>query len=276
MGKGKTVRTKAGPKARMLGINMDITERKAADIQAAQHREQLRHLTRVAVLGELSGALAHELNQPLTAILSNAQAAQQLLREGSMDVGEVLDILKDIEHDDMRAAEVIKRLRAMLKNGEIRREPVHLNEIVQDVLEFLHSKLLTENVAVATHIHEDTPHVRGDRVQLQQVLLNLVMNACEAMTATPRSGRRLSIYSACDTAGMLRISVADCGVGIKQGEFEALFEPFFTTKDQGLGLGLSISRSLITAHGGRLWGERNGEGGATFHFSLPVHHHAAG
>ena len=276
MAKGHTVAAEAGQSARMLGINMDITQRKAAEIEAEEHRQQLSHLTRVAMLGELSGALAHEINQPLTAILSNTQTAQRLLRQPGADVGGIVEILEDIQHDTTRASDVIKRLRVLLRKGEIELQPLFLNDIVQEVLDFAHADLVKRDIAVATYLGQGMPEVLGDRVQLQQVVLNLVINACEAMSAIATSARRLRIDTTTDTTGMLRISVADCGVGIAQGQLEKVFEPFFTTKDQGLGLGLSISRSIITAHGGRLWGECNGEGGATFHFSLPVHHDVAG
>jgi two-component system, LuxR family, sensor kinase FixL len=268
MAKGKTISAEAGQSARMLGINMDITERKAAEIEAEEHRRQLSHLTRVAMLGELSGALAHEINQPLTAILSNTQTAQRLLRRPSADVADMVEILADIEHDTRRASDVIKRLRVLLRKGEIQLQPLFLNDIVQEVLDFAHADLVTRNVAVDTYLEQGMPEVLGDRVQLQQVVLNLVMNACEAMSGTPALARRLRVYTAPDTNGMLRVSIGDCGVGIAQGQLEKVFEPFFTTKDHGLGLGLSISRSLITAHGGRLWAESNSQGGATFHFSL--------
>jgi len=247
---------------------MDITERKAAEIVAEEHRQQLSHLTRVAMLGELSGALAHEINQPLTAILSNTQTAQRLLRQPGADVGDIVEILEDIQHDTTRASDVMKRMRVLLRKGEIQLQPLFLNDIVQEVLDFAHADLVKRDIAVATYLGQGMPEVLGDRVQLQQVVLNLVINACEAMSAIATSARRLRIDTTTDTTGMLRISVADCGVGIAQGQLEKVFEPFFTTKDHGLGLGLSISRSLIKAHGGRLWAASNSEGGATFHFSL--------
>jgi PAS domain S-box-containing protein len=268
MAKGHTLSAEAGQSPRMLGINIDITERKAAEIATEEHRQQLSHLTRVAMLGELSGALAHEINQPLTAILSNTQTAQRLLRQPRADVADIVEILDDIQHDTRRASDVIMRLRVLLRKGEIQLQPLSLNNIVQEVLDFARADLVTRNVAVDTYLEPGMPEVLGDRVQLQQVVLNLVMNACEAMNGTPASARRLRVYTAPDTSGMLRISVADCGVGMAQGQLEKVFEPFFTTKDHGLGLGLSISRSLITAHGGRLWAESNSQGGATFHFSL--------
>ena len=199
-----------------------------------------------------------------------------MLRQSGADVGDLVEILEDIQYDTTRASDVIKRLRVLLRKGEIELQPLFLNDIVQEVLDFAHADLVKRDIAVATYLGQGMPEVLGDRVQLQQVVLNLVINACEAMSAIATSARRLRIDTTTDTTGMLRISVADCGVGIAQGQLEKVFEPFFTTKDQGLGLGLSISRSIITAHGGRLWGERNGEGGATFHFSLPVHHHTVG
>ena len=247
----------------------DITEQRQAEREAREQREQLAHLTRVGLLGGLSGALAHELNQPLTAILSNAQAGQRLLQRAPVDTEDLREIFEDIEQSDKHAGEVIKRLRALLKKGEAQRQPVDLNDVVREVLELTRADLVACNVEVTTRMQEDLPHVLGDRVQLQQVLLNLVVNACDAMGAIAVARRRLTISSGIDDLGMVRLSTADCGTGIAGTDLERLFEPFFTTKEQGLGLGLSISRSVVAAHGGRLWAEANAEGGTTFHMSLP-------
>jgi nitrogen-specific signal transduction histidine kinase len=248
----------------------DITGRKQAELAARLHQQELAHLTRVAMLGELSGALAHELNQPLTAILSNAQAGQRLLAREPVDLAEVRDILHDIAEDDRRAGEVIKRLRAMLKKDEVKSLPLDLNELVEEVIDFSHSDLITRNVALTVELAPALPPVLGDRVQLQQVLLNLVLNACEAMKAKPTWERRLTMATAPDADDGVRVSVVDRGTGIPADELERVFEPFFTTKEHGLGLGLSICRSIVAAHGGRLWAGNNENGGATFHLTLPL------
>jgi PAS domain S-box-containing protein len=248
----------------------DVTEQRQAEREAAEQREQLAHLTRVAMLGGLSGALAHELNQPLTAILSNAQAGQRLLKKTPVDLQDLHEIFEDIEHADKRAGEVIRRLRALLKKGDAQRQPVDFSNLVHEVLELTHANLVAYNVEVITRLKEDLPRVLGDRVQLQQVLLNLIVNACDAMRSTAVARRRLTVVGAVDEVGRVRISVADCGSGLDGTDLERLFEPFVTTKEHGLGVGLSISRAVVTAHGGRLWAETNGEGGATFHVSLPV------
>ena len=282
---------------RMRGVSLDITRRKTAEIEAAQHRAELAHLTRVTTLSELSGSLAHELNQPLAIILSNAQAAQRLLAQSPPDVAEVNDILADIVGEDRRAGEVIQRLRALLKRGETASLPVALNEVVADVLRLIQGDLITRGVAVTHSLAEGLPEVKGDRVQLQQVLLNLILNAADAMVANAPRTRRLHI-STVRHGNCVRVSVRDEGSGLST-DAEKVFQPFFTTKPQGLGLGLSICRAIINAHGGRLWPEANafspapsstplspnqlGEGGrfgggsrpnstgrgTTFHFELP-------
>ena len=255
-----------------IAIIRDITAQRAAEREAEDQRQQLVHLTRVAVLGELSGALAHELNQPLTAILSNAQAAQRMLKHTDVDMEQIRDILEDIVHEDKRAGEVIKRLRALLKRGEAQMQSLDLNDVVQDVLELTHADLVNRNISVATELAAHAGHVRGDRVQLEQVMLNLVLNACEAMNANPPADRRLLIRTCIGSNHTLELCVSDRGPGVAPEIVEHLFEPFFTTKEQGLGLGLSISRSIIAVHGGQIRVQNNAEGGASFSFALPLQH----
>ncbi len=245
-------------------------QRLRAEQETRTQRQELAHLTRVAMLGELSGTLAHELNQPLTAILSNAQAGQRLLAREPADLEEIRNILRDIVDDDRRAGEVIQRLRAMLKKGEAKTAPLDLNELARKTLGLAHGDLVTRNVAAAFELSPELPPVYGDSVQIQQVLLNLIINACEAMSANPASERRLVVVSAPAGEDGVRLSVVDHGTGIPPGGLEKVFEPFFTTKEQGLGLGLPICRSLVEAHGGRLWASNNDGGGATFHLTLPL------
>jgi signal transduction histidine kinase len=254
---------------RMRGVSIDITERKAAELEAAQHRAELAHFTRVTTLSELSGSLAHELNQPLAIILSNAQAAQRLLAQSPPDLAEVRDILADIIGEDRRAGEVIHRLRALLKRGETVSLPVSPNQIIEDVLYLAHGDLIARGVVVVRGLAEDLPEVRGDRVQLQQVLLNLILNGADAMAANAPGTRRLHLGSVRCDDGAVRISVRDEGSGLP-ADAEKVFQPFFTTKPQGLGMGLAICRAIINAHGGRLWAETHPER-AVFYFDLPEH-----
>ena len=246
----------------------DITDRKRVELEAEQQRQLLTHLTRVATLGELSGALAHELSQPLTSILANAQAAQRFLSHDPVDLGEVRDILKDIEDDDRRAGAVIHRWRTLLRKGETQFQDLDVNEVTNEVLRLAHNELIGHNVTVTTHVTPDLPAVRGDRVGLQQVLLNLIVNACDAMKLNDPARRHLTVITAPDENGAVQVSLADRGGGISADRMERVFEPFFTTKGHGLGLGLAICRSIVGAHGGRLWVANNADGGATFCFTL--------
>jgi PAS domain S-box-containing protein len=259
-----------GGEACIITIVRDITERRRAEREAEEQRQQLTHLSRVAMLGELSGALAHELNQPLTAILSNAQAAQHLLASERIDPGELREILRDIADEDRRAGAVIGRLRALFKKGETHFQPLDVNELVNDVLHLASGDLASRSIESVMHLTTELPPVRGDRIQLQQVLLNLVMNACEAMDASGSGERTLIIRTGRAEDGSVLVSVSDSGPGVPADRVDRLFEPFFTTKQKGLGLGLSISRSIVSAHGARLWAENNPDHGATFHLALPA------
>jgi PAS domain S-box-containing protein len=251
-------------------IGRDTTDLRRAELEAQEKGKEVARLTRVAILGELSGALAHELNQPLTAILSNAQAAERLLARNPADLDEIRAILRDIVSDDKRAGDVVNRLRALMKRGEANLQPLNLNELTAGVLKLTHSELIERNIALTTRLTPDLPDIRGDRVQLQQVLLNLIMNACEAMFPNNGAERVLEIGTEPDGPGNLRIVVADRGPGIPAGLIDGIFEPFITTKAQGLGLGLSICRSIVAAHGGKMWATNNPECGASFYISLPV------
>jgi PAS domain S-box-containing protein len=264
------IRNAEGAVVEFQGIGRDITDLKVADKEVEQRRKEVTHLTRVAILGELSGALAHELNQPLTAILSNAQAAQRLLARTPSDLAMVGEILDDIVTDDQRAGEVIARLRTLLKKGEASFQPLDFNGITTEVLALARSELIDRHVTVRTQLAPGLPSVLGDRVQLQQVMLNLLLNGCEAMGTRTSTERRVTVSTALDGDGLLLTSIADRGSGIPPDAADRLFEPFFTTKPHGLGLGLSICRSIIAAHGGRLWADNNTDGGATFTLALPV------
>ncbi len=269
--RGRVQVNKLGNPIRLLGVSMDITARKQAELEAARQRHDLAHLARVNALGELSSSLAHELTHPLTAILSNAQAAQRFLARDDADLDEVREILNDIVTEDQRAGEVIHRLRLLLKKGEPQKhcDDVDLNEVVRDVLKLMRNDLIIENVTVDTDLAQNLPRVTGDRVQLQQIVLNLVMNTCEAMADCDSSERQLLIASKSEN-GTVGVSVTDRGGGISEGKREQVFERFFTTKKEGMGLGLSICRTIIDAHRGKIWATNNAGRGATFHFSLPM------
>lgn len=248
---------------------IDITERKQAERESAEQRNELAHLSRAAMLGELSGSLAHELNQPLAAILSNAQAAQRMLGRGTGNIDEFLEILKDIVEDDRRAGEVIKRLRALLRKDEAQHRVLDINEVVREVLKLMRSDLLNRNVAVSTDLATGLPRVVGDRVQLQQVLLNLSINGCDAMDGEP-GDCRLTLRTAAAAGGEIEVSVVDRGRGIPPEHLERIFEPFVSTKAEGLGMGLTICRTIVAAHHGRLWAANNADRGARFCFTLPA------
>ncbi|HTO82830.1 MAG TPA: ATP-binding protein [Methylomirabilota bacterium] len=248
----------------------DITRRKQAEIAVEQQRQELTHLTRVGILGQLSGALAHELNQPLTAILSNAQAAQRLLAREPLDRDELEVALADIVEADKRADGVIRRLRDLLRKGKAQFRSLDLNEVVSDALELAHSDLVMREVMTTCRLTPDLPAVRGDRVQLQQIVLNLIANACEAMSETEPGRRVLTVATIRGADETVQIVVSDSGAGIDSDMQARLFEPFFTTKKQGLGLGLPICNSIATVHGGYMQASNSSAGGAEFIVTLPV------
>ena len=255
----------------LRGITTDVAAPDETELAAQQHGNELAYLSRVAMLGQLSGSLAHELKQPLTAILSNAQAALRFLKADEVDLNEIREILVDIVADDQRAGDVIRRLRAPFERGEVKQEPLDLNELIREVLRLLHSDTVGRNISIATEFDTGLPPVRGDRIQLQQLLLNLTINACEAMADTPAEGRRIVFRTDSNDRHEVVVLVTDCGKGIASDQLERIFEPFVSSKDLGMGLGLAICRSIVAAHGGQLWASGNPEHGATFGFTLPVH-----
>ena len=248
---------------------LDISERKRAERESGIQRDELAHLSRVALLAELSGSLAHELNQPLTAILSNAQAAVRFMAHSPPNLDEVRDSLTNIVENDKRAGEVIRRLRAMLRKDRADHRRLDMNEVVLDVLRIIRSDLLNQNVDVVLELHSNLPPIEGDRVQLQQVLLNLIMNGADAM-AEAGSGREITLHTHAPDGGGVQVSVKDAGRGIAEEDLERIFTPFVTTKTSGIGLGLAVCVSIIHTHRGTIWATNNDVRGATVHFKLPA------
>jgi PAS domain S-box-containing protein len=265
----------AGKPTRLLGISMDITARKQVELDAQRDRAELSHLSRVALMGEMSASIAHELNQPLAGILSNAAAGQRFIDRGDVNLREIRETLGDIIADGRRASDVVRGIRAMVKKKQVERCSVDLNEVVMDALRMASSDAVLRSCQLETSLEAKLPAIDGDPIQLQQVLLNLVINAFDAMRDTPPSRRKVMIATQSNGDGTVRTSVRDNGVGISDGMRERLFDPFFSTKTEGLGMGLAIVRSIIEAHGGAITAENANEGGARFEFVLPTNGHAS-
>jgi two-component system sensor kinase FixL len=251
----------------LCGVTMDITERKAAEIDMADKRNELAHLSRVNLLGELSSSMAHELNQPLTAILANAEAARLHLQAGHLDKVELGAILDDIIEADTRAGDVITSMRKMLRKESHATELLNVNDLVGEVLRLMRSDLLSRGAVVEYEPSPAAPATMADRVQLQQVLINLIVNGCDAMTDLPR-GRRILRLRTEAVDGKVRVVVSDRGSGIPPEMLNGIFKPFFSTKAHGLGLGLSVCSSILALHGGALRASNNSDGGATFSVEL--------
>lgn len=254
----------------VLASIIDITQRREAELEAERQRNDLAYLSRLTMLTELSGSLAHELNQPLGAILSNAETVEILIKKRPPDLDELGEILSDIRQDAWRAGEVIHRMRSLLKKGQVQLEPLDINQLVDSVVKLMRSDLAIHNVALETRLAVDLPAVNGDDVQLQQVLLNLMLNGCDAMAGVEGNERRLLVRTELADASEVCLSVFDQGCGIPPERLEQIFEPFFTTKTRGTGLGLAVCHTIITAHGGKLWATNNAGRGATVQFTLPV------
>ena len=232
------------------------------------HRDELARLGRVAAMGELTAALGHELNQPLGAIRANAEAAARFLSAGTPDVGELREILGDIIRDDERATDVIQRVRAMIKGRPFQPEALDIKSVIHGVHSFVRADAARRGVAIGFEVEHDLPRVMGDPVQLEQVLLNLILNGFDAMGDTPI--RRLSVGATEVESEFLQVSVRDTGSGAGGQSLETLFDSFFTTKPEGMGMGLAISRTIVEAHGGRIWATENPDRSLTFHFTVPV------
>jgi len=260
-----------GSGTQILGASTDITRRKITELELQEQRDELAHVARVSTMGELAASLAHELNQPLTAILSNAQAALRFMSGNNPAVmEEVREILQDIVDDNNRAGEVIRRMRALVKKGELEFVPLDLASLIRDVVFLVHSDAILQNINISFELADNLPPVRGDKVQLQQVVLNLILNAFDAMKDCPAGERQVTLRLEATGTALNQAAVIDRGTGMSGDKLDKIFQPFFTTKGEGLGMGLSICRSIIEAHGGHLWAENNPDRGATFYFTVAV------
>lgn len=268
--KGRGYFDEAGKPSLLMAVLFDVTAHKQAEQALKDQHQALAHMARVSALGGLSAALAHELNQPLTSILCNAQAGQRLLAQALPDWKELHAILADIAADGLRAGTVVSRLRGLFKKEEAAQQALNINALVEEVTQLLRSDLIIKQVSLLLHLGADLPKTMGDPVQLRQVLLNLIMNGAEAMAASAACPRQLQIGTSLHDAYSLEVTVRDSGPGIEPQMLEQIFEPFITGKPQGLGMGLAISRTIVAAHGGRLWAENAPEGGAVLRFTLPI------
>ena len=264
------VRTVSGAPLHFISVVEDITEQRRAETEAEELRGNLAHAGRVTLLGQLASALAHELSQPLGAILRNAEAAEMMLQEPSPDLEELRAIVTDIRADDQRAGQVIERLRSLLKRRRVDLQPIELQSVVSEVFSLVRVDAAARRVKLDYCPAPVLPMVRGDRIHLQQVLLNLIINAMDALNGHSASQPYIQVGAHRAGPATVQVRVSDNGPGIPVESLERLFEPFYTTKANGMGMGLPVSKTLIEAHKGRLWAENGPEGGACFCFTLPV------
>ena len=252
-----------------IGYCIDSTERNQTATDVQRQRVELAHASRVSTMGQLASALAHELSQPLGAILRNAEAGELILRHQPPDYEEVRAILADIRQDDRRAGSVIDRMRSLLQRRDLKFEPLPVNQLLDQVAVLVRAEMSARRVTLQLDLPPDLPLVQGDRVHLQQVVLNLLVNGADAMNDSSIA-RRLVVQARPSTNGTVEVAVRDSGHGISAEKLPHIFEPFFTTKSNGMGMGLAISKTIVEAHGGRIWAENNAEGGATFRFTLEI------
>ena len=257
-------------KTEFIGTLMDVTERRRAEVSLQMAQAQLAHIARVTTMGELAASIAHEINQPLAAVVTNGNACLRWMGAAPPNLEEARAAVTRIVKEGARASEVIGRIRGMMKKSRPQMSTLDVNELIQEVLTLTRNQIVQHGVSARTELAEGLTAVKGDAVQLQQVVLNLVMNGIEATSARSEGPREIVLKSETQEPDRIVISVSDSGVGIDPANADQIFNPFFTNKPGGMGMGLAISRSIVEAHGGKLWAESNGVAGATFHFSLPA------
>jgi two-component system sensor kinase FixL len=263
-------RDEEGNPVAVLETNNDITERKRAEEALQRVQSELAHVSRVMTLGELTASIAHEVNQPLAAIVTNSNACLRWLGGATPNLAEARQAVERIIKDGYRASEVISRVRSLVKKAPPRNDLVDLNKVIVEVLALAQNEARRNRVFMKRELASDLPPVIGDRVQLQQVILNLIMNGLEAMAKVNEGARELTVSSSKDESDNLIVAVRDSGVGLDQADLERVFDAFFTTKPDGMGMGLAICRTIIESHGGRLWATANSPSGAVFQFTLPA------
>jgi signal transduction histidine kinase len=244
-------------------------KRRLAEVQARQRMAELAHLNRFSTAGELTATIAHEINQPLGAILANAETAQAILVSARPDIAELNDIVDDIIQDDRRASEVIRRMRSLLRKAPFETKKLDFNELVQETVDFLSALAVARKFELSTLLTPVVLPIMGDRIQLQQVILNLVVNAADAMANAPGDSRTIGVRTS-RVDDFAELSISDNGPGIPEDTLKKVFEPFFTSKAEGMGMGLSIARTIVEAHDGRIWAEIRPGGGALFVIKLPL------
>lgn len=252
------------------GLVRDISARRRAEDEARRRSADLAHAARLSTIGELTSGIAHEINQPLTAMVNFAEACLRMLRSGSADTQKLEDALGQIAAQGQRAGHIIRHLRRLARKGESERVEIALNHLVRDLLDLVSNELRASGIALHLMLDESLPDVKCDRIQVEQVVLNLVRNAMDVLEAGPVQGRELTIRTRAETGGIIELTVEDTGEGLGADGGERIFETFFTTKADGLGIGLPISRTIIEDHGGRLWASPRPGGGAIFHVTLPL------
>jgi PAS domain S-box-containing protein len=263
--------TDASGGVEFVGAVTDVTAHKQAEVELHEAQTDLAHVGRVTALGEMAASIAHEVNQPLAAVVTNAAACLRWLDREPANLKEARSTVQSIVEDGNRAGEVIQRVRALVNKTADRKAPLHINEVVNEVISLVQHELFSHRVALRLDLAAALPPILADRIQLQQVILNLVINAIEAMQPVKDRPRELVIRTRQDETSQVLVAVSDCGVGVAAENADRLFDAFFTTKSSGMGMGLSICRSIVTAHGGRLSASGNTGPGATFQFTLPLH-----
>jgi len=260
----------------IIALLYEHSRRCKAEVEARQRLTELAHINRQAMAGELSASVAHELNQPLGAILGNTETAERMLQSATPDLDKIREILADVRRDDQRASDVIVRLRSMLKKAPPERQPVDVNEVVRDVFDFISVQASASGITLTSALAPQPLRVNGDPIQLQQVVLNLVVNGMEALSSDANGHRRITGRTHLLNDLLVEVAIADSGPGIPTERLKQVFDPFFTGKEDGMGMGLSIARTIIEAHGGRIWAENQREAGALFRVNLPLAQPAPG